>query len=57
MLFWDLFTQAPRTPDVIVEAHYSVDDEMASKMDKVSLNDKGKKLFPHMYNVSGNVGQ
>lgn len=33
-------SQAPRTPDVIVEAHYSVDDEMVSKMDKVSLNDK-----------------
>lgn len=33
-------SQATKTPDVIVEAHYNGDDEMVSKMEKVSLNDK-----------------
>lgn len=32
---------APKIPDVIVEAYYNEDDEVISKMKSASLHDKG----------------
>jgi len=36
---------APKAPDVIVEAHYNEEDEVISKMKNANLYDKGNELF------------